>query len=410
MAQITLNSSGVASNGSLLLQSNGTTTAVTIDTAQNMGLGVTPSAWASRTVLEVGAAGNAFVSGGAGDVYVTEGCYYNAGWKYGNSLYATALYNQYRGTHSWSTAAAGTAGNAITFTQAMTLDASGNLMVGTTTANGKLAVYQSTSGDGTISVGNAQDVYTCNVGKQGSSAYGATSAGDAFLYTSTKNISIMADGGSSVIKFSAGGNTERARITSGGYFKASDNGVYVNATASYHELRNTANSHTVYIKSTSASQAVASLLIDADRNTTNATFYAIEYYNSGAGATKFRVADSGNVTNTNNSYGQISDIKLKENIVDATSKLEKLNQVRVVNFNFIGNQQKQLGVVAQELEQIFPSMVEEITDRDKEGNDLGTTTKSVKYSVFVPMLIKALQEQQAIIQTLTDRITALEQA
>jgi hypothetical protein len=53
-------------------------------------------------------------------------------------------------------------------------------------------------------------------------------------------------------------------------------------------------------------------------------------------------------------------------------------------------------------------MVEESPDRDTEGNDLGTTTKSVKYSVFVPMLIKAMQEQQALIQSLTARITTLE--
>ena len=72
-----------------------------------------------------------------------------------------------------------------------------------------------------------------------------------------------------------------------------------------------------------------------------------------------------------------------------------------MNFNRIGNEQKQLGVIAQELEQIFPSMIEEVIDRDAEGNDLGTTTKSVKYSVFVPMLIKAIQE-------LTARLAAVE--
>ena len=54
---------------------------------------------------------------------------------------------------------------------------------------------------------------------------------------------------------------------------------------------------------------------------------------------------------------------------------------------------------------VFPSMIEESPDRDAEGNDLGTTTKSVKYSVFVPMLIKAIQEQQAIIIDLQARLT-----
>ena len=131
-------------------------------------------------------------------------------------------------------------------------------------------------------------------------------------------------------------------------------------------------------------------------------------YNS-AGNLSFSVANNGNVTNTNNSYGAISDAKLKENIVDSSPKLDKLTQVRVVNYNLkINPDQKLLGVIAQELEQIFPGMVEETAGKDMEGNDLGTTTKSVKYSVFVPMLIKAMQEQQAMIESLEQRIQALE--
>jgi hypothetical protein len=106
---------------------------------------------------------------------------------------------------------------------------------------------------------------------------------------------------------------------------------------------------------------------------------------------------NGNIQNANNSYGSLSDAKLKENIVDATPKLDKLLQVRIRNYNLKGayEQHKQIGVVAQELEQVFPSMIDESPDRDAEGNDLGTTTKSVKYSVFVPMLIKAIQELKA---------------
>ena len=126
------------------------------------------------------------------------------------------------------------------------------------------------------------------------------------------------------------------------------------------------------------------------------------------GTDKFRVASSGNVQNANNSYGSTSDIKLKENIVDASNKLEELKQVRIRNFNFKGDSQKQIGVIAQELETIFPSMVEEHPDLDEDGEDLGTVTKSVKYSVFVPILIKAMQEQQTVIESLEARITALE--
>ena len=132
---------------------------------------------------------------------------------------------------------------------------------------------------------------------------------------------------------------------------------------------------------------------------------------SSAGAVdNIYIYGNGNIQNANNSYGAISDIKLKENIVDATPKLDKLMQVKVRNYNLKGDyeQHKQLGVVAQELETVFPSLVEETADKDAEGNDLGTTTKSVKYSVFVPMLIKAMQEQQTLINNLTTRLNALE--
>ena len=128
------------------------------------------------------------------------------------------------------------------------------------------------------------------------------------------------------------------------------------------------------------------------------------------GGLVYRVYGNGNVINTNNSYGAISDLKLKENIVDASPKLANLMQVKVRNYNLIGDITKQLGVVAQELEAVFPAMIDETIDRDAEGNDLGTTTKQVKYSVFVPMLIKGMQEQQAIIEALTARLEALEGA
>ena len=149
------------------------------------------------------------------------------------------------------------------------------------------------------------------------------------------------------------------------------------------------------------------ILCEADRNTTNGSFYAYGYYNIGASAYKFKVLDSGNVQNTNNSYGAISDVKLKENILDATPKLAGLMQVQVRNYNLIGDTTKQIGVIAQELETVFPAMVEEIIDRDKDGNELGTTTKSVKYSVFVPMLIKAVQELSAQVTELKAEVALL---
>jgi len=102
-----------------------------IDSSGNLGLGVTPSAWGS-TFRAMDVLGYASFSGyNNNEADMSCNGYYNSGWKYKNTAAAT-LYQQNAGTHAWHTAASGTAGNAISFTQAMTLDASGNLLVGTT--------------------------------------------------------------------------------------------------------------------------------------------------------------------------------------------------------------------------------------------------------------------------------------
>jgi hypothetical protein len=149
--------------------------------------------------------------------------------------------------------------------------------------------------------------------------------------------------------------------------------------------------------------------LELDTNSSNTTQVALLVYSQSAAAIRLQVYSNGNVVNTNGSYGAISDVKLKENIVDTTPKLDDLLKVKVRNYNLKSDpDHKQIGVIAQELETVFPAMIDESPDKDAEGNDLGTTTKSVKYSVFVPMLIKAIQEQQAIIEQLTARITTLE--
>ena len=106
------------------------------------------------------------------------------------------------------------------------------------------------------------------------------------------------------------------------------------------------------------------------------------------------------------SYGSISDIRLKENIVDASPKLEDLLKVRVVNYNLKGcKDAKLIGVVAQELEKLFPTLVK---DGELSQHDIylrkTESYKSVKYSCFDVILIKAFQEQMAIINTLSSQL------
>jgi hypothetical protein len=119
---------------------------------------------------------------------------------------------------------------------------------------------------------------------------------------------------------------------------------------------------------------------------------------------------NGDITNINNSYGGWSDIRLKENIVNTGPKLQDLLKVRIVNYNLKGlaSSNKHIGVIAQELETIFPSLVSE-NEPSPEDISAGKTEryKSVNYSCFTLMLIKALQEEQEIINKLETKITTL---
>ena len=225
-------------------------------------------------------------------------------------------------------------------------------------------------------------------------------------------------------------DTERMRITSGGYLKASNTGSYLSSTSPIHEIRSSANDDWTANISHSATSSPYGISIRFTGASPNGSInYFLECIDSTT--SRLRIASNGNVTNVNGSYGSISDIKLKENITDATPKLEDLLKVKVRNYNLIGEETKQIGVIAQELEEVFPAMIDESEDfeevevpqLDEEGNEVlneegevvttkervskGTTTKSVKYSVFVPMLIKAIQEQQEQINQLKNQINQL---
>jgi hypothetical protein len=126
-------------NGSSLLLQTGATTRATLDSSGNLGLGVTPSAWSSSVASQVGY-GAALSSRSAGSTAsdMTHGAYWDGtNWLYQHGSVGAGRYQMTGAssgsTHAWFVSAGGTAGNAISFTQAMTLDASGNLVVGTTT-------------------------------------------------------------------------------------------------------------------------------------------------------------------------------------------------------------------------------------------------------------------------------------
>jgi len=302
-------------------------------------------------------------------------------------------------------------GTSQTQSTKLTISSGGNVGIGTTQSLSKLNVNNPSSGaitrglglynvfNGVAGTGVSLDFYV-NVGVNDRCARIISTQSTAGNYAD--------------LQFQTSNNAApatRLTITSGGLIKVngatstSQFNILSSIANSILELKSTStNPFGIYVKYTQA--------MNADSN----------FFFRGDGSTGQRVIiqSNGDLENANNSYGAISDIKLKENIIDATPKLNDLLKVKIRNYNLIENDKKQIGVIAQELEEIFPSMVSEspnIENReitDEEGNvttekvDLGTTTKSVKYSVFTPMLIKAIQEQQTIIEDLKARIETLE--
>jgi hypothetical protein len=345
----------------------------------------------------------------------------------------------------FSTSASGTS---TTPTSRMTIDASGNVGIGAVSPSGTgRSLEVSGTGDATVKV----------TGGTGGNAYLQLNAG------SSSNAYVNSVG-SGVLIFGANGvASESARITAGGYFKASNAGTYLNATGAYHELRSDASDVTTIISNTNAS--FTSTLIDGrTTKAANTNFTFLEFLANSV--QQFRVRGDGDVFNTNNSYGGISDEKVKQDIVDAGSNWDDIKGVRVRKFRFKNNPTGplQIGVVAQELEAVSPGLIdaspdyeevkveteveksrpvmheveEIVTDKegvesvvlksvpmlDEDGKEitetytetetrtervaLGTVTKSVKYSVLYMKAVGALQEAMARIESLEARLDALE--
>lgn len=116
-----------------------------LDSSGNLGLGVTPSAWSGiGSAIEL--KGNAYIASTTQVLSLCTNAYFNGtNFIYKSSSFANR-YDTVFGEHRWLTAASGTAGNAITFTQAMTLDASGNLLVGHTSTTGGRVDSETRSG------------------------------------------------------------------------------------------------------------------------------------------------------------------------------------------------------------------------------------------------------------------------
>lgn len=255
-----------AANGALLFGTNNSTKA-TLDASGNLGLGVTPSAWSGGKAIQVKNSSNPiFISETNGDGWFGYNAYYNGtNWTYVGSYYANAI-KMADGNFAFMSAPSGTAGTAISFTQAMTLDASGRLGIATTSpgyrlevngdigfsggaslkwggntyiygsnnvqlearVNGNLGWYINSSGNVGISTTSPNRVLdvngvirTQNAGSAGAPSIelGTSAQGNGLFYPTTNTIAITTN------------DTERMRITSGG-------DVVVGATSNPYTVAN----------------------------------------------------------------------------------------------------------------------------------------------------------------------------
>jgi hypothetical protein len=325
-----------------------------VDSAGNVGIGVTPSAWGggNRGVIDLGTQGAVMASTSVGTATSYNAYFDGTNWAYKASGSGATRYTGTSTTHAWYTAPSGTAGNAITFTQAMTLTAGGNLLVGTTTDPGD-RIYASGS---------------------------------------IRAVTVKVDGGayitgpgSDILALYAG-SSERARIDSSG-------NLLVGTTA-------TINAAKAVIQFTSASNG---LYLDETSGTSGTQFIRFNQSGTGIGSITRNAATNAVLYNTT------SDYRLKQNVTALSGGLDRVMALRPVQWVWkdCGGATGE-GFIAHEVQEICPAAVSGEKDAvDKEGN---ITPQGMDASYLVATLTAAIQEQQSLIESLTARIAALEGA
>jgi hypothetical protein len=164
-----------------------------------------------------------------------------------------------------------------------------------------------------------------------------------------------------------------------------------------------------------ATEATAQLKIEgagyAGFHWLNGTAYYIGQNSNGRQLRMYSGSDVGVgvfLTNGGNSWSSYSDERLKENIADIGSVTEKIKDIRCVTYNRKDvddeNKHETIGFIAQD----FVGKFDQVLDDSKVSDTDEETRYSIRYTETIPILMKAIQEQQTLIESLTARITTLE--
>jgi hypothetical protein len=358
-----------------------------LDSSGNLGLGVTPSAWfANSRAIQMGS--GACVGGRSNDATISEmgaNQFINSsGTRTYISTAVASLYEQNSGQHRFYTAPSGTAGNAITFTQAMTLNASGNLGLGTT------------SPSDTSSYGRALDIQSST----GAAIYlrdsdGPTTSYGVVAYDASIDSltlgSITASTG--IIRLIAAGS-ERARIDSSGNLCV---GVTSATTGSRLAIKGVGSTGATYnIYSTNSSSNVVFATEDGGQFYTGTL--SGSPYNNTTGSAANMVVTAGGVLQRST-----SSLKYKKNVQDATHGLADVLKLRAVTYE--GKSESDAGKIFGGLiaEEVHEAGLTEFVQYAEDG-----TPDALSYGNMVSLAFKAIQEMKSIIDDQAARIAVLE--
>jgi hypothetical protein len=327
------------------------------DTSGNLGLGVTPSAWGGGyKAIDVQFGAIANTNAGSVDVAVTQNAFFNGSNWITKYTGASRRYVMSDGGHSWFNGASQTAGDAITFTQAMTLDASGNLGVGTTSPSARLSVSNSAGGNVASFTNTSSADLSINL-----------TAGVTLLTPST---GILAFGTSS---------TERARIDSSG-------NLMINQTSGADGKLNVTNGN-------------GGTICTLNSGGTSPA-YAIQFKN-----TNGTIGDI-TVSGTTTAYNTSSDYRLKNTITPMTGALAKVALLKPCRYKWNADGSDGEGFIAHELAEVVPQCV--TGEKDAVNEDGNPQYQGIDTSFLVATLTAALQEAHGLIKNLETRISALE--
>jgi hypothetical protein len=289
----------------------------------------------------------------------------SGGDKYKSSTKASKFeYDTDSGSFKWYTAPSGTAGNAISFTQAMTLDASGNLVIGATSANAPLDVTQKTS-----DTANGLTLRGYTTGADGGRTFNINTVSSDLNNWANLNLKAQQ------FTFSIQG-TERARIDTSGNLlvgTTSSNARFTAQQSGSNDVMraNIGSGGAAFLAVGSASEMTAAYFI------TNGSAYA------------------GAITclNTTTSYLTASDYRLKEDIQPMTGALAKVSALKPVTYTWKADGSAGEGFIAHELAEVCPHAV--IGEKDAVDADGNPQYQGIDVSFLVGTLTAAIQELKA---------------